>query len=392
MTTEKTELAKPEELTLSALRPAGDENAIFFDKDLFAQAQRAAELLSKSQMIPDQYRNKMPDCFIALASANRMNVDVFAFMQNSYIVHGRPGIEAKLVIAMVNSRGPFDGPIQWKMEGEGNSRQCTAYARHAQTKELCESTVTWAMVEAEGWNEDTTIRSGKNAGKVMKSKWNTLPDLMFRYRSATFLARLYCPEVILGITTVDELQDIQMTVAPDGIYEKEEEHSSTLPTEDLFHKEFIHHKHAVTVAKITGGVTALAKKFEVSEEEIKKTALDDPDAFRTEIKGLETTTPPSTTTNPVSETSGAQNEEETPPSGEEDLPPGFGEELSEKEKEDADIQEKRVFLEEAAKGGYLEDAAKNMKKYVEKLSPRVQDAVAEIHRKLKDEEKKTNER
>jgi len=57
--------------------------------------------------------------------------------------------------------------------------------------------VTWAMVEAEGW--------ASKAG----SKWKSIPDLMFRYRSAMFLARLYCPEVLLGMHSVDELHDIQ---------------------------------------------------------------------------------------------------------------------------------------------------------------------------------------
>lgn len=215
--TKTTQVAKKEEITLPVAQPSfGPENAndIFFNTDLFAQAQRAAELLSKSQMIPDQYRNNLPDCFIALASANRLNVDVFAFMQSSYVVHGRPGIEAKLVIALVNTRGPFDGPIQWKMEGVDNDRKCTAYARHAKTKELCEFTLTWEMVVAEGWN--------KKKGS-MESKWTTLPDLMFRYRSATFLARLYCPEVIQGITTVEELTDIQMAVTSDGTYAVETE-------------------------------------------------------------------------------------------------------------------------------------------------------------------------
>jgi len=194
-------------------------NDIFFKPDLFTQAQRAAKLLSESTMIPDHYRDKMPDCLIALASANKLNIDVFSYMQSSYVVKGRPGIEAKLVIALINTRGPFSGPVQWKMEGEGKDRKCTAYAYHAKTKELCEFTLTWKMVEAEGWNKDIKTKSGL----VIRSKWNTLPDLMFRYRSATFLARLYCPEVIQGITTVEELQDIQMVAGSDGIYEIENE-------------------------------------------------------------------------------------------------------------------------------------------------------------------------
>lgn len=73
-------------------------------------------------------------------------------------------------------------------------RQCTAYAtRH--TGELCEAVVSMEMAKAEGW-----------LGKA-GSKWITMPEQMLRYRSAMFLARLYCPEVVLGLQAADELED-----------------------------------------------------------------------------------------------------------------------------------------------------------------------------------------
>ncbi len=64
------------------------------------------------------------------------------------------------------------------------------------------------MVEAEGWNKNKPHRSGSG---VQISKWNTIPAQMFRYRSAVFLARAYCPEVTFGFPTVQELRDIGET-------------------------------------------------------------------------------------------------------------------------------------------------------------------------------------
>jgi hypothetical protein len=152
-------------------------------------------MYSKSQMVPAHYQNKPADCMIACQMAVRLGVDPFMFLQNTYIVSGKPGMEAKLAIALVNSRGPFSGPIQWKFDGQGKTRSCTAYAVHKVTGEVCEATVTWAMVEAEGWN------------KKPGSKWLSMPDMMFRYRSATFLARLYCPECLMGMMAEDEIID-----------------------------------------------------------------------------------------------------------------------------------------------------------------------------------------
>ena len=171
--------------------------AMLFDTARFNQAWRAAKMFSDSKMVPVHYQGKVADVFVALHLATRMNLDPFMVMSKTYPIQGRIGMEAQLVIALVNARGPFRGPIQWRMEGEGDSRKCTAYAVHAKTGETCEAPVTWQMVKAEGW----ASKSG--------SKWQTMPEMMFRYRSAVFLARLFCPETIMGLSTTDEIQDTE---------------------------------------------------------------------------------------------------------------------------------------------------------------------------------------
>jgi hypothetical protein len=176
------------------------EYAMLFDSAKFNQAYRVATAFAQSGLVPDHFKDNPAGVFVVLHMATRLQLDPFMALQKVYMVHGRPGMEAQLVIALVNSRGPFTGPIQWTLTGDGKSRQCTAFATHAKTNELCEATVTWGMVEAEGWSKKTG------------SKWLTIPDLMFRYRSATFLARLYCPEVILGLSTADELEDTAITL------------------------------------------------------------------------------------------------------------------------------------------------------------------------------------
>ena len=168
----------------------------FFDSARFEQLQRIAKVFAASKMVPEHFRGKDADCIIAVEMASRLNADPFALMQALYVVHGKPGFEAKFVIGLMNTRGPFEGPIQWTTTGEGKNRAWTAYAKHRQTGERCDATVTWAMAEAEGW-----------VGKA-GSKWKTMPDIMGRYRSAMFLARLFCPEVLMGMQSIDELHDI----------------------------------------------------------------------------------------------------------------------------------------------------------------------------------------
>lgn len=176
----------------------------FLDTNTFNQTWRAATLLSKSDLVPQHYKNKPENCFLAFTAARRVNADPFVFMQKTFVIGGKLGMESQYMIAMVNTKGPFTGPIQWKMEKSGDRIiACTAYATHKITGEKCEATVTAKMVEAEGWSK----KSG--------SKWLSLPELMFKYRSAAFLARLYCPEVLFGMRPADELEDIEDNPIPE---------------------------------------------------------------------------------------------------------------------------------------------------------------------------------
>lgn len=179
-----------------------DDRGNFKPKNL-AGLWRLGVMYSKSALVPDHYKNKPDDCAIAVQMALRCKVDILTFLQSSYIVHGKPGIEAKLAIAMINGSGQIKGRIRWKFEGEGRTRKCTAVATDALTGDLIEQSVTWAMAEAEGW----TKKSG--------SKWLTIPDLMFQYRSAMWLARTNFPDVLMGMYTTDEIEDVEPEQQPE---------------------------------------------------------------------------------------------------------------------------------------------------------------------------------
>jgi len=134
--------------------------------------------------------------------ANRVGMSPLATMQNLYVVHGKPTWSAQFIVSVVNHSGRFS-PIRYDMQGEGNTRSCTAYATDLVTGEKLEGvTVSMEMAHAEGWS--------KKAG----SKWKTMPELMLRYRAATFFGRLYAPDLLLGMQTIEEMRDIE--VSPTG--------------------------------------------------------------------------------------------------------------------------------------------------------------------------------
>jgi hypothetical protein len=169
--------------------------SIFDNSDLFGHQQRVAKLFAASALIPQHLRgNNGADAFLAIQIARRMNEDPVMVMQNIYVVHGRAGFAASYMIARANRSGVFKGPIRWRSKGAGETLEVTAYATLAATGEDVDSTVGMAMAKAEKWTSNP--------------KYSTMPEHMLRYRSATFLVRLYCPEVMLGMQTQEELFDM----------------------------------------------------------------------------------------------------------------------------------------------------------------------------------------
>lgn len=164
----------------------------------FDMLQRQAKMFSASTLVPKEFQNNIANCAIGINIAKRLGADPFMVLQNIDIIHGRPSFRATFLIAMVNAAGRFE-PLQYRMEGaEGAAdRSCVAWAKSKDDGAILEGPkITLAMAKAEGWS----TKSG--------SKWITMPELMLRYRSAAFFARLYAPDITLGMLTADEAQDV----------------------------------------------------------------------------------------------------------------------------------------------------------------------------------------
>ena len=172
------------------------ELSISNESQAFELVQRQAKLLSSSTLVPKEFQNNMANCAIGLNIAKRLGADPFMVLQNIDVIHGRPSFRATFLIAMVNASGRY-APLQFKMTGEGVTRACVAHTTVLGSGERVEGPeITMAMAKAEGWST--------KAG----SKWLTMPELMLRYRAAAFFARIYAPDITLGMQTSEELVDV----------------------------------------------------------------------------------------------------------------------------------------------------------------------------------------
>lgn len=172
----------------------------FSTEQNFIAAQRMAKALSSSSLVPREFQGPkgMANCMIALELASRVGASVLMVCQNLDIIHGRPSWRAQFLIATANASGRFS-PLRFEFEGRPGSDAwgCRAVAQDlASGADLIGPLVTMGMAKAEGW-----------AGKA-GSKWQTMPELMLRYRAGAFWVRTICPEIAMGLYTTDELLDI----------------------------------------------------------------------------------------------------------------------------------------------------------------------------------------
>lgn len=167
----------------------------------FDLVQRVAQMFAQSSLVPDTYQGNLPNCVIALEMAQRIGASPLMTMQNMYIVHGRPAWSSQFLISCLNASGRFS-PLRYRETGKRgtDSYGIVAWAKDLADGEVLEGPeVTLTMAKAEGWYQ----KKG--------SKWQTMPELMARYRAATFFARLYAPELTMGIRTTEEAVDIPTT-------------------------------------------------------------------------------------------------------------------------------------------------------------------------------------
>ena len=195
------ETAVRKEMTLSALReqPARElVRAGFSDTASFDLLQRCAKALASSTLVPQSFQNNLPNCIIALEMAQRIGASPLMVAQHLYIVQGKPSWSAVFLIASFNQCGRFS-PIRYEFVGtEGKDDWgCRAYAVEKETKEkLTGPLITISLAKKEGWY-------GKGG-----SKWQTIPELMLRYRAAAWLVRTVAPEISMGLQTSEELHDV----------------------------------------------------------------------------------------------------------------------------------------------------------------------------------------
>jgi hypothetical protein len=180
--------------------------SLLMDPGAFEHMQRVGGMLALSPLFPDHLRKGSKETAIAngvlvMNMAARLNEDPLTVAQNIYFVSGKPGWATAYMIAKANQHGVFENPIDWKISGKGDGLSVTAFATLQATGREVSATCDMAMAKAENWTKN--------------SKYQSMPETMLRYRSAAFLIRFYCPEVMVGVPSQIEIELGMKDITPD---------------------------------------------------------------------------------------------------------------------------------------------------------------------------------
>lgn len=160
----------------------------------FRESYKLASVLAKSSLVPQQYQGKTEDCALAIDMAERMGVSPLMVMQSLYVVKGKPSWSGQACMSFIKAKYGDAQPVYTGQRGT-DTRGCFVRVIKPDGEVIEGTEVTIAMAKSEGW--------------MSNSKWKNMPEQMLAYRAAAFFARVYCPEILMGVSVEGEVEDMQ---------------------------------------------------------------------------------------------------------------------------------------------------------------------------------------
>lgn len=160
--------------------------------DNLNRLERIAERMAGGRMtVPEYLRGNTGDCMAIAMQSMLWNMDPFAVAQKTHIVSGRLGYEAQLVNAVLQNSGAIRGLPYYEYRGEGNALECRVGC-----VPRSETEIRWGE-----WLSTSQITT-KNS-----PLWKVNPRQQLGYLQVKNWARAFAPGAILGVYTVDEMED-----------------------------------------------------------------------------------------------------------------------------------------------------------------------------------------
>lgn len=150
------------------------------------------EVFAKSGMFPDV--KSQAQAVVKILAGKELGLSPFESMASIYVVNGKLALTSKAMAGLVKRSKKYDYVIK-KLD----DKECI---------------LSFVKDDAEIGISTFTFADGAKAGLVNKDNWKNYPRNMVFARALSNGCRWYCPEVVSGYYTTEEIEDLDDEVLP----------------------------------------------------------------------------------------------------------------------------------------------------------------------------------
>jgi hypothetical protein len=179
--------------------PAGAYGPAFSRYEI---AKRIAHVLANSNLVPDEYRGRPNDVFVAINMGHEVGLGEFAAVQSIAVIEGKPCLYGDGLIGVVRA-SPKCMWIKETISDDGKIATCETQRRDD------------PQTISAAYSMDDAVQAGIHT----KFNWKKHPKRMLQMRARAYCLRDAYPDLLKGLGVVEERQDHEDTPPPVTQYE-----------------------------------------------------------------------------------------------------------------------------------------------------------------------------
>jgi len=196
------DLGEPERHELDTLESEGktiqvDLMAHSPEFQRYEMAKRVAHTLAQSTLVPEAYRGRANDCFVAINMGHSLGMDPFQAIQSIAVIEGKPCLYGDGLIGVVRA-SPKCVWIKESLSPDGKIATCETQRKGE--PHTISATYSW----------DDAIQAGIES----KFNWKKHPKRMLQMRARAYCLRDAYPDLLKGLGVVEEMIDHEDTPPP----------------------------------------------------------------------------------------------------------------------------------------------------------------------------------
>lgn len=162
-----------------------------------AEAMELAKTLASSQLIPKAFQQRPGDVFVAMMWSHSLGIPIVQGLQGIAVINGKPSLYGDALLAVCMGSGQM-ADIEESVTGSADN--LTATCKVTRRGKPTPVVSTFSMADA---------RAAGLLGKP--GPWKQYTSRMLKMRARAFALRDAFPDVLSGIASAEEMQDVEGT-------------------------------------------------------------------------------------------------------------------------------------------------------------------------------------